>query len=396
MGLEGRAGGGGVSAERPRRYGASAPVGSLPWVAVATALDPAASASMWGVLSSYWLVILGVVASTALTYIVVGRVTSSLEALTQAAERVGGGNLRPWLPPPGSDEVGRLTLAFSLMMSRLRDTMEQADRSGRLAVVGKLSSYLAHEIRNPLSAVKMNLQRLERWTRSGEIPERCREPVELSLTEVDRLSTAVSNVLQLSRSHTQPPEVMSVHELVKEAGSLLDTQFLRQGVALRWELDAEADRIVGRRGQLKGVILNLMLNALDAQPKGGELLIRSNLAARVPGGDGPRLELRFLDKGPGVPQGIRDRVFEPFFTTKRTGSGIGLAIASRAVRDHGGDLRLDDPVGVGDGAEFVVSLPLAAVAPEGGVALSTPRLASWMEDAAPGASRFIGDRVTVD
>jgi signal transduction histidine kinase len=365
-------------------YGGYAPVGVNGWVAVMRRSD-SLRGPIGRLFRNYWLFVLGLATVTVLAFsMLVGRVTRSIEDLTRAAERVGRGDLRPWLPPPATDEVGRLTLAFGQMTDRLRDTLERVDRSGRLAVVGKLSSYLAHEIRNPLSAVKMNLQRLDRWQRRGELSERCREPIRMSLQEVERLQAAVANVLQLSRAPDQPPEIVSLHGLVTEAGELLDKELAQRGVELRWELDAEADRVLARPGQLKGVILNLILNAMDAQPEGGRLLIRSRLSPGTPGRPGPRLELRFLDDGPGVPPEIRTRVFEPFFTTKPKGSGIGLAVASQAVKENGGDLFLDEPLTVDQGAEFVVSLPLAAVSPDDEALEDEPELAAWLAEAPGG------------
>jgi signal transduction histidine kinase len=361
-----------------RTFGVYAPVGNLGWTVLATAPN-ALRGPIGRMFRNYWLFVLLLGGATVLAFsLLLGRVTRSLEELTVAVERVGAGDLRPWLPPPDRDEVGRLTIAISEMTDGLRETMKRADRSGRLAVVGQLASYLAHEIRNPLSSVKMNLQRLQRWERAGQIPERAREPIDVSLREVDRLSIAVSNVLQLSRAPDKPLEVVSVHDLVTEVGMLLDGEFARAGLHVHWELDAAADRILGRPGQLKGVVINLMLNALDAQPGGGELRIRSVLTAGSPDQPGPRLELRFKDAGPGVPEEIRDRIFEPFFTTKKTGSGIGLAVASQTVRESQGLLFLDDPPPDG-GAEFVISFPLAPVSPHDLAPDADPALPSWME-----------------
>jgi two-component system sensor histidine kinase FlrB len=174
--------------------------------------------------------------------------------------------------------------------------------------------------------------------------------------------------------------VVSLHELVAEVGQLLDSDFARRRVNLRWDLTAEADRVLGEPGQLKGVIINLMLNALDAQPEGGELRVQSRLQAGDGDSGGPILELRFRDRGPGIPPDVRERIFEPFFTTKGGGSGIGLAVASQTVRDHGGEIQLADRLRVGDGAEFIVRLPLAALVTEGGRSQVEPGIAPWMEE----------------
>ncbi|HSH75174.1 MAG TPA: ATP-binding protein, partial [Longimicrobiales bacterium] len=262
---------------------------------------------------------------------------------------------------------------------RLRATVTGASHSGRLAVLGKMSAYLAHEIRNPLSAVKMNLQRLERWRRAEGLSERYAETIEISLREVDRLSATVSNILQLSPNRPQPREAVSIHELITEVGRLLDRDFARRGVALRWDLSAKADRVLGVPGQLKGVIINLMLNALDAQPRGGRLLICSALVSGTTEAPGPLLELRFRDHGSGVPPEIRDRIFEPFFTTKERGSGIGLALASQTVADHGGTMFLDASSRVEEGAEFVIRLPLAAVVHAAASGEVEPQVAPWLQ-----------------
>jgi signal transduction histidine kinase len=310
---------------------------------------------------AYWILVMGLGLSTGLAfYLLLGRFTKSLRELAHAAEEIGKGELDPWLPLSSSGEVGQLTLAFNRMLSRIRHMMSQVDQSGRLAVVGQLSAYLAHEIRNPLSSIKLNLQRLQRWTKNGSVPDFCLEPLEISLKEVERLSASVSDVLQLSRAEESPREVLSLHELVEEASELLSARFKVQGVGLHLDLDAEADRVLARAGQVKSVILNLMVNALEAQPKGGRLEIRSELS-RAPGIGGPVVALHFKDTGGGVPSEIRDRIFEPFFTTKAGGSGIGLAMASQSVRDNDGDLYLETALSTDSGAEFVMAFPLAAL-----------------------------------
>jgi C4-dicarboxylate-specific signal transduction histidine kinase len=157
---------------------------------------------------------------------------------------------------------------------------------------------------------------------------------------VERLNASVSGVLQLSRSEDSPREVVSLHHLVEEAADLLASKFRRQGVGLSLDLDAEADRILARVGQVKSAVLNLMVNALEAQPNGGAW--RSG-----PSSLGfPRWGARGGPALPGQARGpaeIRDRIFEPFFTTKPGGSGIGLAMASQAVRANGGELSWSPP-----------------------------------------------------
>jgi signal transduction histidine kinase len=344
-----------------------------------------ASANVHGLLAPlsrmeawYWFFVLTLTISTALAFsLLLGRVTHSLNELTRAAGRIGEGDFQPWLPPPGNDEVGRLTLAFSDMLERVRRTMEHVDQNGRLAVVGQLSSYLAHEIRNPLTSIKMNLQRLERNARSGRMPADCEDAVEISLREVDRLAGSVTSILQLGRADQGPREIVSLHAVIEEAADLLRGELQRSGISVSVELDASADRVVAGLGQLKGVFLNLMMNALEAQPLGGRLELRSELQT---GPDGsPVVAVHVRDYGHGVPKSVRDRIFEPFFTTKPSGSGIGLAVVARTLRDSGGEIHLEDLPVSEDGAEFVVTLPLAAVASE----QETVPSSSWRQPRRP-------------
>jgi signal transduction histidine kinase len=272
------------------------------------------------------------------------------------------------------------------MLDRVRRTLDHVDQNGRLAVVGQLSSYLAHEIRNPLTSIKMNLQRLERSARSGRIPADCRDAVAISLKEVDRLAGSVTSILQLGRADQGPRDAVSLHMVIEDAAELLSGEFQRAEIEVTVELDASADRVVAVLGQLKGVFLNLMMNALEAQPQGGRIDVRSELQTAADGS--PVVAIRIRDSGPGVPAAVRDRIFEPFFTTKPTGSGIGLAVVARTLRDSGGDIYLEDLPHLEKGAEFVVTLPLAAVSDAdqttepGSTRQRTGR--PWMRDDEPG------------
>ena len=347
--------------EEGGKAAAVALVADVGWAVVVTSSLSDVLGPLQRLTGLYWLFVLVLGFSTALAFsMLVGPFTRSLSELARASEEIGLGELDPWLPLHTSGELGQLTTAFSAMLARIRQMMTQVDQSGRLAVVGQLSAYLAHEIRNPLSSIKLNLQRLRRWTRMGDLPEFCLEPLEISLREVDRLNASVTGVLQLSRAEDSPREVVSMHDLVEEAADLLAPKFRRQGVGLGLDLDAEVDRILARIGQVKSAVLNLMVNALEAQPNGGHLEIRSELS-HAPEMGGPVIALHFRDSGPGVPAEIRDRIFEPFFTTKPGGSGIGLAMASQSVRASGGELLLEPSFMMDGGSDFVALFPLAAL-----------------------------------
>lgn len=287
------------------------------------------------------------------------RGTASLAALTTAADRVAGGNLQPALPAPGRDEVGRLSAAFAYMLERIRATLREVERSRQLAAVGEFASQIAHEIRNPLTGIKLNLQKLERAAAQRRVPEDLARPIEISLAEIQRLDGVVRGVLRLGRPQSATRIGFCAQEVVSRALEATRPQIEPSGLTIIAELAAERDRIFGDPALLQSGIVNLLLNGAEAMPNGGTLYVRVEN-----NGDGRSavVQIRIEDDGPGVPIEARDRVFDPFFTTKPGGTGLGLALAHRTVEEHRGRLTLEAPVR-GSGAAFVMEFPLADGAP---------------------------------
>jgi signal transduction histidine kinase len=143
---------------------------------------------------------------------------------------------------------------------------------------------------------------------------------------------------------------------LNEALEALRPQFEERAIAINTQLDALSDTVSGDAQQLRGVFLNLFLNAVDAMPDGGTL----ELVTKSSSGEArSTIQARVADSGPGVPLEVREKIFEPFVSTKEEGTGFGLALAQQAVDEHGGTLRLEDDVEHRRGAVFVVELPLA-------------------------------------
>lgn len=296
------------------------------------------------------LVLLTTLAAASAFLVLLWRATRSLRLLTVAADDVGRGHMDPALPPLGRDEVGRLTSAFSLMIGRVRDTMAEIERSRQMAAVGEFASQLAHEIRNPLTSIKLNMQKLERWSKGGRMPDETRKPLEITLREIDRLDRVVHGVLQLARAPTSNRSAMSLSRLAADTAELARPQLERRGISLdvsRGPADREAI-VWGDASLLVAALLNVILNAGDASPKGGTVRVdveRNGTSAYV----------RVRDSGPGIPLATREKVFEPFFTTKEGGTGLGLALAQRTVEEHGGTIHVEDG---NPGAIFVIDLPV--------------------------------------
>jgi signal transduction histidine kinase len=289
------------------------------------------------------------------------RMTRSLRSLTAAADQVAAGNFEPAIPVAGDDEVGKLSAAFGIMVEQVREMLRRIQESRHMAVVGQFASQLSHEIRNPLTSIKLNLQSLQRDASAGRIPEDSARPVDICLREVNRLDRVVRGVLNVARTRAPTRDPCSVHAAVADALEILRAQIEEQRIAVREDLRASEDTVYGDAEQLKGVFLNLFLNAAEAMPDGGTLSV-STETRDASQGHAPAVRVRVADEGPGVAPELRDRIFEPFFSTKEEGVGFGLALAQHAVEEHDGTLTLDD--GADSGAVFVVELPLAV--PESG------------------------------
>jgi signal transduction histidine kinase len=341
------------------RVASFAALAEPPWTIVATAsvaefAPPFARTR----LINLALILLAAVVISVAFLLVTKRMTRSLGALTSAADDVARGNFEPDLPPAGADEVGKLSGAFGLMVHQVRDMLHRIQESRHMAAVGAFASQLSHEIRNPLTSIKLNLQSLERDVSDRRIPEEYAGPINICLREVKRLDRVAGGVLSVAR--TRPPDRVpcSVHDAVREGLETLTRQLESCGIHVQRGLEASSDTVVGDAEQLKGVFLNLFLNAVDAMPQGGSLEVVTKVM-EANGSRLPRILIRVADTGGGIPPEIRDRIFDPFVSTKEEGTGFGLALAQQAVEEHEGTLRLEEDAARTSGAVFVVELPLA-------------------------------------
>jgi signal transduction histidine kinase len=308
------------------------------------------------------LVLAVTTAASAIFVLLTRRSTRSLESLTAAADQVGTGNFAPDLPLAGQDEVGRLSAAFALMVAKVRDMVREIETSRHMAAVGKFAAQLAHEIRNPLTSLKLNLQSLERDAAGGVLPESCARPVRICLREIERLDRVVRGALILGRDRFGTRAPCRVHQIVRDALDVVIPQLEQQRVVLEAALSAPSDRVTGDPENLKAAFLNLFLNAAEAMPTGGTLSVSTEALTTRPGSCGI-ISVRIADTGSGVPAPVRERIFEPFYSTKPQGTGFGLPVALRTVEEHGGRLRVADDDGPGRGAAFLVELPLSPEEP---------------------------------
>jgi signal transduction histidine kinase len=242
--------------------------------------------------------------------------------------------------------------------SLLLEKEVQLRRADRLSALGQLSAGLAHEIRNPLGAIKGAVEILEEDYPAGH-PKA--EFYAIILKEVRRLNDVVTNFLSFARPVELRFAPLDLREELTSLEGLISGQARAHQVQIFTSFHDGPGRVMADAALLKQAFLNLMLNALEAMPAGGDLAISTRLAAEGPT-PGEWLEVVFDDTGHGIPQADLARIFDPFFTTKPEGTGLGLAITYRIIENHHGSIRVLSQMG--RGTTIVVTLPLEGTVPQ--------------------------------
>jgi signal transduction histidine kinase len=288
--------------------------------------------------------------SFALVTLLARRLTRSLARLAAAADAVAAGDLDQSVDAAGADEVARVGRAFNQMTESLKRTLRDLAQRESLAAVGEFAASLAHEVRNPLSAVRLDLQRAQE--RASEVT--ARELIDRALRSVERLDATVSGALRLARSGMVRRELVDLRTAVAGAIESASAAFGARRVEVEAPTGAGPVVVSGDAAQLEQLFLNLLLNAADAVQASGRAGVR--IAA-----DDRAVTAEVWDSGSGMPDDVLAEVFEPFVTSKANGTGLGLAIARRIVLAHGGSIRADSTPG--KGTTIRVELPLARSAP---------------------------------
>ncbi|MBI1735574.1 MAG: hypothetical protein HYR51_10400 [Candidatus Rokubacteria bacterium] len=249
------------------------------------------------------------------------------------------------------EEVERLNLELKGTLTRLQEAQTELLVSERMATVGRLSLKVAHEVRNPISAIELNAEMLQDIVggQPGADMEEAEHLVAAIRDQVSALDALTEEYLAFARFPRPQFEEESVNELVDELAEFVRPVATRQGLSVRVETDPAVPTMEIDRGLLRQAILNLVKNAFEALSRGGVVTIRSRL-------DGETVEVAVSDTGPGITTAVAQRLFEPFFTTKPQGTGLGLGIARQITEEHHGELRWQN--GPERGVTFTIRLPL--------------------------------------
>jgi two-component system, NtrC family, sensor kinase len=314
---------------------------------------------------------LAILFGTAVVWIVVRKVTRPLSELRDSAEAVGRGDFSRRVEIRSEDECGELARVFNQMTENLKNSREQLEmtvetlkttqaqliQSEKLSGIGEFVAGVAHELNNPLTAVMGFSELLQR----AEVNPKQRSYLETIHKSALRCQKIVQSLLSFARRHQPERKLVCVNSLVEAAMDILQYQMRTSNIEVVLRLQHDLPNAMVDPHQLQQVFLNLINNARQAmeahRPDGGWLRITTEQCGRM-------VRLVFQDNGPGIPEENLSKVFDPFFTTKEVGkgTGLGLSLCYGIIHEHGGAIRVRSKPG--EGATFIIELPLAADAPE--------------------------------
>ena len=290
-----------------------------------------------------WLI--AVLAGLALTYWLAKRILQPVKALDEAAAEIGRRNYAVRVKPETEDELGRLSETFNSMAESIQTAREDLIRQERISTIGRLSTSIVHDLRNPLAAIYGGSEMLVDSDLPPEQVRRLAQNIYRSSRHVQQL---LSELTDVTRGRTQAPEPCKLNEIVAAASEMLAAQARKSGVEIRSEIPLDIELPL-ERSRMERVFENLFNNAIEAMPGGGTIHVTTKTGERD-------VTIAVEDTGPGIDESIVSRLFEPFITSgKKNGIGLGLALSRKTVVDHSGDMWAEATKGAG--ARFVVRLP---------------------------------------
>jgi signal transduction histidine kinase len=283
------------------------------------------------------------------------RISRPLESLVEGTIRVARGDLKHRIDVASGDEIGELASNFNRMTAEILDDRKKLEEASRklmeaekLATIGRLATALAHEIRNPLTAVKLNIQKISHHPALGPTEVEQLGIAEIGIQQVEKL---VKDILSYARAPKLAKSTSQLEALVEEALRFVEEPIEEKEIRVAASF-AELPPIVVDADQIRQAFLNVLLNATEAVGHGGTISIETGLR-RTP--EGSVAEISFRDDGVGIEETDRASIFEAFFTTKSLGTGLGLTNARKVVELHRGAIEVESEVG--RGTKVTVLLP---------------------------------------
>jgi two-component system NtrC family sensor kinase len=288
----------------------------------------------------YTLYTLGVILlTTSLIVFLFGFITNPLKSLSKEMDRASTQNHPFPVPSKREDEIGSLQRSFYRMLERIGENEKERERTQRnlfltekMVAIGKLTAGMAHEINNPLGGI---LNCIYHFKKGIPSPERQREYLDLMEDGIKRIQKTVTNLLEYARNPHSERSSLEVGPLIEKALSLVDYQIRKNGISIERDISSNIPPIYADRDQMGQVLVNILLNAIQAMEQGGILTVNARNIAE-------KLLITVSDTGGGIPDDVLPSVFDPFFTTKGEGkgTGLGLWISQGMIERHGGTIQV--------------------------------------------------------
>jgi two-component system NtrC family sensor kinase len=326
--------------------------------------------SLWRSLFTFLgITVVGVAIVTWVSIVLAQRISRPIHAMAEASEKVAEGDYGQRVDYASPDEIGHLVDRFNRMIQELgRTTQELMDwaanleskvedrttqvramqnqllQAEKLAAIGKLAAGVAHEINNPLTGILTGASLM-----LEDIPhdDPRHEEVRIIVDETMRCRKIVKGLLDFARQTKPQKQAVSLNQVIADVMSLVGKQAAFRDIDVGMDLASDLPNVMADQDQMRQVVLNVVLNAAEAMPRGGEIRFTSRLDPT-----GKMVQVSIADNGPGIPDDIKNKIFDPFFTTKKTGTGLGLAIAYGIVDRHGGVVFIDSRPGRGTTVNF--------------------------------------------
>jgi two-component system, NtrC family, nitrogen regulation sensor histidine kinase NtrY len=297
---------------------------------------------------------IGLVIGLLLTWWAAARITRPVQKLVRGAREVAAGNWNARVDVRGKDEIGQLARVFNQMTQQLLDQRERLLQAERVAAWREVARRLAHELKNPLFPLQTTVENLQRAKsyNSDQFEEVFRESTGILLAEIDNLKKIIGRFSDFAKMPQPELAAVNLNDVVRAVVKLFEAQFGAVGrppITPELHLEENLPVIQADATLLHRAVENLVLNAMDAMPAGGVIMLRTTHKDA-------EVHLEISDTGTGLTPEECERLFTPYYTTKQHGTGLGLAIVQSVVSDHGGRISVESETGVG--TSFHIELPI--------------------------------------
>ncbi len=284
------------------------------------------------------------------TILISRQLTRPLEHIQQGLNKISRGNLDTTIPATSDDEIGSLARAYNQMVGRLKELQENLAEAEREAAWKEMAQQVAHEIKNPLTPMKLNIQHLERQLASGdytidELKDKIRSITQNLIVQIQSLNNIASDFSKFSKPIDEEFTEVDIDEMVQSVAELYAND---DQTSIQIHCNASPAVVYGARDELRRVVINLIKNAHEAMPDGGTIDLKTYCRR-----DSIFIEIE--DDGQGISEEDKPKIFVPNFSTKSSGTGLGLAISKKVIEAHDGSISFASIEG--KGTTFVIKLP---------------------------------------